>query len=50
MVADQFGCEFVNATEKISAGSVDHLHLSPEGHAEMAGLIGDKILQIFGQK
>lgn len=50
MVADQFGCEFVNATDKISAGSVDHLHLSPEGHAEMAGLIGDKILQIFGQK
>ena len=48
LVADQFGCEFLNATEKISAGNVDHLHLSPEGHAEMARLVGDKIKEIFG--
>ncbi|MCR5672155.1 MAG: hypothetical protein K6F87_00385 [Lachnospiraceae bacterium] len=46
-VADQFGCYFLNATEKISAGSVDHLHLDPEGHRLMAQLVKDKIEEIF---
>ena len=47
-VADQFGCYFLNATEKVSAGSVDHLHLDPAGHRVMAQLVKDKIVEIFG--
>ena len=47
-VADQFGCYFLNATEKVSAGSVDHLHLDPAGHRAMAQLVKDKIAEIFG--
>ena len=46
-VAGQFGCYFLNATEKISAGSVDHLHLDPAGHRAMAQLVKDKIDEIF---
>ena len=47
LVADQYGCEFLNATEKVSAGSVDHLHLDPAGHKMMAQLVHDKITQIL---
>lgn len=47
LVAEQYGCYFLNATEKISAGSVDHLHLDAEGHKAMAELMRDKINEIF---
>lgn len=47
LVADQYGCYFLNATEKISAGSVDHLHLDEAGHRAMAELMKDKIKEIF---
>ncbi len=47
LVAKQFGCEYLNATEQISAGSVDHLHLDPEGHSKMAKLVYDKISEII---
>lgn len=40
-------CYFLNATEQVEAGSVDHLHLDPEGHARMAQLVKDKINEIF---
>ena len=49
IVAGQFGCEFLNATERISAGSFDHLHLDPEGHRLMAELVADKISAIFAK-
>ena len=47
LVAGQFGCEFLNATEQISAGAADHLHLDPEGHKRMAEIVSDKIKQIL---
>ncbi len=47
LVAGQFGCEFLNITESVSAGSVDHLHLDPEGHGKMAELVYGKIREIF---
>ena len=47
LVADQHDCYFLNATKTISAGSAEHLHLDPEGHAKMAELVRDKILDIF---
>ena len=40
-------CYFLNATEQVEAGSVDHLHLDTEGHARMAQLVKDKINEIF---
>ena len=49
LVADQYGCYFLNATEKISAGSVDHLHLDEAGHQAMAELMRDKINEIFNE-
>ena len=47
LVAEQHGCYFLNATESVSAGMVDHLHLAPEGHAMMAELVKDAVMQIF---
>lgn len=43
LVAGQFGCEFLNATSQVTAGDVDSLHLSPEGHAKLAELVYQKI-------
>lgn len=47
MVADQYGCEFLNATASVSAGSVDHLHLDPKGHEAMAHLVREAIVNIY---
>jgi lysophospholipase L1-like esterase len=47
LVAEQFGCDFLNATDSISAGAVDHLHLDPEGHAAMADLVHDAVRKIL---
>ncbi len=46
-VADQHGCFFLDATSQVKAGSVDHLHLDPEGHAKMAELVRDKVKEIL---
>lgn len=43
LVADQFGCEFLDATSQVTAGDVDSLHLSPEGHAKLAELVYQKL-------
>ena len=43
LVAGQFGCEFLNATSQVTAGDVDSLHLSPEGHAKLAELVYQKL-------
>lgn len=43
LVAGQFGCEFLDATSQVTAGDVDSLHLSPEGHAKLAELVYQKI-------
>lgn len=47
MVADQFGCSFLNATDEVCAGNVDHLHLDREGHAKMAVLVKEKIEEMI---
>lgn len=43
LVAKQFGCEFLDATSKVSGGSVDSLHLSVEGHKVLADLVYQKL-------
>ncbi|MCR5301005.1 MAG: hypothetical protein K6E49_01040 [Lachnospiraceae bacterium] len=47
LAAEQHDCYFLNATEQVSAGSVDHLHLDPEGHAKMAQIVKEKIKEIL---
>ncbi len=47
LVAEQFGVEFLNATEQVSAGAVDHLHLDPEGHKKMAEIVSARIREIL---
>ena len=47
LVANEHDCCFLNATEQVEAGSVDHLHLDPEGHVRMVQLVKDKINEIF---
>ncbi len=46
-VADQHDCYFLNATAQVTAGTADHLHLDPEGHAKMAELVKETILEIL---
>lgn len=43
MVADQFGCEFLDATCLVSGGETDSLHLSEENHKVLATAIYKKI-------
>ncbi len=47
LVAEQYGCEFLNVTTQISAGSADHLHLDPEGHKKMAEIVCRKVREIL---
>ena len=46
MVSDQFGCEFLDATNLVSGGETDSLHLSKEGHKVLAEAIYKKIAGI----
>lgn len=46
-VADLYGCFFLDATKHVEAGAVDHLHLDPDGHAKLAELVRDKVLEIL---
>ncbi|MBQ3391802.1 MAG: hypothetical protein IJG52_00130 [Lachnospiraceae bacterium] len=43
LVADQFGCDLLDASSEITAGEADHLHLDPAGHERLAELIRDRI-------
>lgn len=43
LVAEQFRCEFLNATELVAGSEADQLHLSPEGHRILAAALRDKI-------
>lgn len=43
LVADQFGCDFLDATSEVAGGDIDSLHMSPEGHAKLAELVYQKL-------
>lgn len=47
LVAEQFHCGFLNATELVSGGEADQLHLSPESHRKLAEALRDKIKTIM---
>lgn len=48
LVADQFECDFLDATGEISGGDIDSLHMSPEGHAVLADMVWHKICEMLG--
>ena len=43
LVADQFDCEFLDATSEVSGGEADSLHMSPEGHEKLAEMVYRKL-------
>ena len=47
LVAQQFGCEFLNATELVTGSEADQLHLSPESHRKLAEAMREKIKEIL---
>ena len=48
LVAKQFGCEFLDTSETVTGLSpIDHLHLSPEGHRQMAEVMEKKVREIL---
>ena len=51
LVAQQFGCEFLDTSETVTGLSpLDHLHLSPEGHRQMAETMEKKVRQILEEQ
>ncbi len=48
LVAQQFECEFLNATELVTGSEADQLHLSPEGHQKLSQAMKEKIEEILG--
>lgn len=49
LVASQFECDFLDATSKLSGGDIDSLHLSPQGHAELAQMVYDKLNEMLSR-
>ncbi|MBQ7677434.1 MAG: SGNH/GDSL hydrolase family protein [Lachnospiraceae bacterium] len=45
-IAGDKGCIFVNAAERVKASVEDSLHLSPEGHAALAGMLYEAVIRI----
>ncbi len=48
LVADQFGCAFIDASEFASPSLVDAMHLSAEGHRLLAKALTEKVKEIIG--
>jgi lysophospholipase L1-like esterase len=47
-VARQFGCAFVDTSEKVTGISpLDSLHLSPEGHQQMARVMEEEVRKLL---
>ena len=48
LVARQFGCAFVDTSEKVTGISpLDYLHLSPEGHQQMARVMEEEVRKLL---
>ena len=46
MVADQFECDFLDATSLVSGGKIDSLHLSEESHKVLAEAVYKKVVKL----
>ncbi len=47
LVAEQFGCEFMDASETAKPGTFDSLHMAPEGHRALAEAMAGKVAEIL---
>ena len=48
-IADQFGCYYLDANKVVQAApnDIDHMHLTAQGHKELAAALDKKIREIF---
>ena len=47
LVAEQFDCEFLDASEVAEPGDFDSLHMAPEGHRALAEAMAEKVREIL---
>ncbi len=47
-VAEQFGCDFLNAAEFAEPGDIDYLHMMPESHESLGHAVAAKLKEMLG--
>ena len=48
-VAEQFGCDFLNAAEFAEPGDIDYLHMMPESHESLGHAVAAKLKEMLGE-
>ena len=48
-VAEQLGCDFMNAADFAEAGDIDYLHMMPEGHESLGHAVAAKLQEMLGE-
>ena len=48
-VAEQFGCDFLNAADFAEAGDIDYLHMTPESHENLGHAVAAKLQEMLGE-
>ena len=48
-VAEQFGCDFLNAADFAEPGDIDYLHMMPEGHESLGHAVAAKLQEMLGE-
>ena len=48
-VAEQFGCDFLNAAEFAEPGDIDYLHMMPESHESLGHAVAAKLQEMLGE-
>ncbi len=48
-VAEQFGCDFLNAADFAEPGDIDYLHMMPESHESLGHAVAAKLQEMLGE-
>ncbi len=48
-VAEQFGCDFLNAADFAEPGDIDYLHMMPESHENLGHAVAAKLQEMLGE-
>lgn len=48
-VAEQFGCDFLNAADFAEPGDIDYLHMMPESHESLGHAVAAKLKEMLGE-
>lgn len=48
-VAEQFGCDFLNAADFAEPGDIDYLHMMPESHESLGHAVATKLQDMLGE-